>query len=53
MKKNERKAKALRLNRETIVRLNPTDLANIVGGLAAEEKCTGCVSGCGIYYETQ
>ena len=47
-KKSERKAKALQLNRETVVRLDEKELNKAEGGVG---NCTGCPSGCGIFPE--
>jgi len=51
MKKNsQRKVKNLRLNRETLVRLESEDLRKAEGAALAI-NCTGCDSGCGIFTE--
>jgi natural product precursor len=48
----KKKMKSLKLNRETIARLDSEKLAEAKGG-TGEEKCTGCPSGCGIFAEQQ
>lgn len=54
-KKNDRKAKTLQLNRETLVRLGSEELTKAEGGFYYAQqdvmKCTGCPSGCGIVSE--
>jgi len=47
-KKNQRKTKALQLNRETVIRLENEELSKVEGGIG---NCTGCPSGCGIFEE--
>jgi natural product precursor len=51
----KKKMKSLKLNRETIARLDSEKLAEAKGGLyvGEEEKCTGCPSGCGIFPDEQ
>jgi hypothetical protein len=51
MKKNDRKRKSLKLHRETIARLGEKELAEAQGGNNVDNRCTGCVSGCGIFPE--
>jgi hypothetical protein len=55
MKKNDRKMKNLKLNRETLVRLDAENLSKAQGGLLQLNamECTGCASGCGIFEDTQ
>lgn len=50
----KKKMKSLKLNRETIARLDNEKLSEAKGGAANDpEKCTGCPSGCGIFPEEQ
>jgi hypothetical protein len=55
MKKNDRKMKTLKLNRETLVRLDAENLSKAQGGLLRQNaiECTGCDSGCGIFPDTE
>lgn len=46
----KKKMKSLKLNRETVARLDNETLNEAKGG-ADEDKCTGCPSGCGIYVQ--
>jgi hypothetical protein len=54
MKKSDRKTKTLKLNRETLVRLDAENLSKAQGGLLQQNvlECTGCDSGCGIFPNT-
>jgi len=47
----KKKMKSLKLNRETVARLDNESLNEAKGGAA--EKCTGCPSGCGIIYQPE
>jgi hypothetical protein len=48
----KKKMKNLKLNRETVARLDNETLNEAKGGLYNDDmRCTGCPSGCGIFPE--
>jgi hypothetical protein len=49
----KKKMKSLKLNRETVARLDNEALNEAKGGIGDGDKCTGCPSGCGIIYEPE
>ncbi len=49
----KKKMKSLKLNRETVARLDSEKLSEAKGAAADAQKCTGCPSGCGIFPDEQ